>query len=85
MPRPRKTVHCSAGSLGSQILGIVAREIAELDRKSAGMGLEPEDVKKLDVLSKVLKSISAPDTHVADASESITDEDLEALCPDEKL
>ncbi len=84
MPRQRKMLPRSAGDLGSQILGIVARELAELDRKSEGMGLEPEDVKKLDVLSKVLKSIAAPDTQISPDKEEITDADIEALCPDVK-
>lgn len=84
MPRVRKPLPRSAGDLGNQILAIVARELKELDRKSEGMGLEPEDVKKLDVLSKVLKSVATPDTPIDAAKETITDEDIEALCPDEK-
>lgn len=79
MPRVRKPLPQSAGDLGSQILGIVAREIKELDRKSEGMGLEPEDVRKLDTLSKVLKSVASPETQIGAPQEPITDEDIEAL------
>jgi hypothetical protein len=80
MPRVRKPLPRSAGDLGSQILGIVARELKELDRKSEGMGLEPEDVRKLETLSKVLKSVATPDAQIGTEKETITDEEIEALC-----
>lgn len=84
MPRVRKPLPRSAGDLGSQILGIVARELKELDRKSEGMGLEAEDVRKLETLSKVLKSVATPDAQIGAEKEVITDADIEALCPADK-
>lgn len=85
MPRPRKDVPKNASELGTKILLIVSRELAELDRKSAAVGLEQEDVKRLEVLSKVLKSASSSpaEASVTSASEGVTDDEIEGICLDE--
>lgn len=85
MPRQRKDVTLGAPELVAKMLKIVSRELAELDRKSAAIGLEPEDVKRLEVLSKVLKSTSGSSAEVAStaADSAVTDDEIDSLCLDE--
>lgn len=83
MPRPSKIAPKTPSEIAQGILRIVTREVAELDRKSTGIGLEGEDVRKLEILSKILKNIHVQDTPVSAAeAESVSDEDIESLCQD---